>query len=229
MIVQRARDNLCAVAFCNLVGGQDELVFDGHSLVVDHEGACSRAARSSPRVSWWRPSTCRRAVTARLRDARLRPPVRRALPEVAPPRPHRAPRAAPGARARRRGRAAARARGGGLRRARARHARLRREERLRARRARALGRDRLDARGADRGRRARRGPRDVRDDALALLLGGHARRRREAGREPRRASCSSCRSGRRWRPTTSCSPGRSRAASPTSPRRTSRPASAATC
>ena len=26
------------VAFCNLVGGQDELVFDGHSLVVDHEG-----------------------------------------------------------------------------------------------------------------------------------------------------------------------------------------------
>ena len=38
MIVQRARDNLCVVAFCNLVGGQDELVFDGHSLVVDHEG-----------------------------------------------------------------------------------------------------------------------------------------------------------------------------------------------
>ena len=38
MIIQRARDNLCAVAFCNLVGGQDELVFDGHSLVVDHEG-----------------------------------------------------------------------------------------------------------------------------------------------------------------------------------------------
>ncbi|MFL5904520.1 MAG: nitrilase-related carbon-nitrogen hydrolase, partial [Solirubrobacteraceae bacterium] len=35
MIVQRARDSLAAVAFCNLVGGQDELVFDGHSLVVD--------------------------------------------------------------------------------------------------------------------------------------------------------------------------------------------------
>jgi NAD+ synthase (glutamine-hydrolysing) len=38
MLIQRARDNVAAVAFCNLVGGQDELVFDGHSLVVDHEG-----------------------------------------------------------------------------------------------------------------------------------------------------------------------------------------------
>ena len=34
MLAQRARDNLCAVAFCSLVGGQDELVFDGHSLVA---------------------------------------------------------------------------------------------------------------------------------------------------------------------------------------------------
>src|SRR5918993_5711040 len=38
MLVQRARDNLCAVAFCNLVGGQDELVFDGQSALIDHEG-----------------------------------------------------------------------------------------------------------------------------------------------------------------------------------------------
>ncbi len=38
MLIQRARDNVTAVAFCNLVGGQDELVFDGHSLVIDHEG-----------------------------------------------------------------------------------------------------------------------------------------------------------------------------------------------
>ncbi len=38
MLIQRARDNLAAVAFCALVGGQDELVFDGHSLVIDHEG-----------------------------------------------------------------------------------------------------------------------------------------------------------------------------------------------
>src|SRR3712207_1502274 len=38
MIVQRARDNVCAVAFCALVGGQDELVFDGQSCVVDQDG-----------------------------------------------------------------------------------------------------------------------------------------------------------------------------------------------
>ncbi len=38
MLVQRARDNLAVVAFCALVGGQDELVFDGHSVVIDHEG-----------------------------------------------------------------------------------------------------------------------------------------------------------------------------------------------
>ncbi|MGI8506190.1 MAG: NAD+ synthase [Solirubrobacteraceae bacterium] len=38
MLTQRARDNLAAVAFCNLVGGQDELLFDGQSLVIDHEG-----------------------------------------------------------------------------------------------------------------------------------------------------------------------------------------------
>src|SRR5262249_56037076 len=33
-------------AFCNLVGGQDELVFDGQSLLVDAEGAVvARAAQ----------------------------------------------------------------------------------------------------------------------------------------------------------------------------------------
>ena len=38
MLVQRARDTVAAVACCNLVGGQDDLVFDGHSIVCDHEG-----------------------------------------------------------------------------------------------------------------------------------------------------------------------------------------------
>ena len=35
----RARDTLAFVAFCNTVGGQDELLFDGHSAVIDDEGA----------------------------------------------------------------------------------------------------------------------------------------------------------------------------------------------
>ena len=38
MLIQRARDTISNVLFCNLVGGQDELLFDGHSLVIDHEG-----------------------------------------------------------------------------------------------------------------------------------------------------------------------------------------------
>jgi NAD+ synthase (glutamine-hydrolysing) len=38
MFADRARAYGAAFAFCNLVGGQDELVFDGHSLIVDAEG-----------------------------------------------------------------------------------------------------------------------------------------------------------------------------------------------
>ena len=46
MVTQRAREHVAAFAFCALVGGQDELVFDGHSFVVDHTGALlARAAQ----------------------------------------------------------------------------------------------------------------------------------------------------------------------------------------
>ncbi len=38
MLVTRARDTSSYLAFCNLVGGQDELVFDGHSVVLDDAG-----------------------------------------------------------------------------------------------------------------------------------------------------------------------------------------------
>jgi NAD+ synthase (glutamine-hydrolysing) len=38
MIATRAEDNAVMIAYCNLVGGQDELVFDGQSLVVDEDG-----------------------------------------------------------------------------------------------------------------------------------------------------------------------------------------------
>jgi NAD+ synthase (glutamine-hydrolysing) len=38
MLVTRARDSECFVALCNAVGAQDELVFDGHSVVIDDEG-----------------------------------------------------------------------------------------------------------------------------------------------------------------------------------------------
>jgi NAD+ synthase (glutamine-hydrolysing) len=46
MLAERAREYGSAFAFCNLVGGQDELVFDGHSFVVDGSGAViARAAQ----------------------------------------------------------------------------------------------------------------------------------------------------------------------------------------
>jgi NAD+ synthase (glutamine-hydrolysing) len=46
MVIQRARENVAAFAFCGISGGQDELVFDGHSFVVDHNGLLrARAAQ----------------------------------------------------------------------------------------------------------------------------------------------------------------------------------------
>src|SRR3954467_9217473 len=45
MLITRARDNACFLAFCNLVGAQDELIFDGHSVVIDDQGeVLARAA-----------------------------------------------------------------------------------------------------------------------------------------------------------------------------------------
>ena len=38
MFETRCLDYSCFLAFCNAVGGQDELVFDGHSLVIDPNG-----------------------------------------------------------------------------------------------------------------------------------------------------------------------------------------------
>jgi NAD+ synthase (glutamine-hydrolysing) len=38
MLATRARDNRVIVTYTNTVGGQDELVFDGHSVILDHTG-----------------------------------------------------------------------------------------------------------------------------------------------------------------------------------------------
>jgi NAD+ synthase (glutamine-hydrolysing) len=38
MLSTRATDNLVIVAYLNTVGGQDELVFDGHSIILDQNG-----------------------------------------------------------------------------------------------------------------------------------------------------------------------------------------------
>jgi NAD+ synthase (glutamine-hydrolysing) len=83
MIAQRARDNLAAVAFCALIGGQDELVFDGHSFVVDHEGSViARAAQFAEELLVCDVDEAA-AGAARLRDTRARPAAREVAPEVA--------------------------------------------------------------------------------------------------------------------------------------------------
>lgn len=51
LCARRAREGACALAYVNLVGGQDELVFDGDSLVVDANGeVLARAAQFVPEV-----------------------------------------------------------------------------------------------------------------------------------------------------------------------------------
>ncbi len=44
VVARRARDNGCAVLYVNQVGGQDELVFDGGSFVVDQQGRLTHRA-----------------------------------------------------------------------------------------------------------------------------------------------------------------------------------------
>ncbi|MEA2411471.1 MAG: hypothetical protein QOC77_2032 [Thermoleophilaceae bacterium] len=77
MLLQRARDNTAIVLYCNLVGGQDELVFDGASVAIDASGeVVARAPQfeESLTVCTVDPG----AVAAlRLRDARHRAAVRR--------------------------------------------------------------------------------------------------------------------------------------------------------
>jgi NAD+ synthase (glutamine-hydrolysing) len=82
MLAQRARDNLCAIAFCALVGGQDELVFDGHSLVLDHRGEVVARAGQFTEELLLATVDLEAAQTQRLRDARQRVPARRARRRV---------------------------------------------------------------------------------------------------------------------------------------------------
>jgi NAD+ synthase (glutamine-hydrolysing) len=82
MLVQRARDSLAAVAFCNLVGGQDELVFDGHSLVLDHAGEVLARGGQFVEDLLVADVDPEAPFAARLRDARHRPAARRAQPAV---------------------------------------------------------------------------------------------------------------------------------------------------
>jgi NAD+ synthase (glutamine-hydrolysing) len=76
MFATRARDNACFVAFCNSVGGQDELIFDGHSLVLDEEGRVLARAPGFEEALLVVDIDPADAVGRRLRDVRRRALVR---------------------------------------------------------------------------------------------------------------------------------------------------------
>ena len=82
MIQQRASDEIAAVAFCGLVGGQDELVFDGYSLVVDHEGDVIARAPQFEQTMLIADIDPVTVGSARLRDTRRRAPAAQAHDRV---------------------------------------------------------------------------------------------------------------------------------------------------
>jgi NAD+ synthase (glutamine-hydrolysing) len=72
MFATRARDNACFVAFCNAVGGQDELIFDGNSFVLDEEGHVLARAPGFEEALLVVDIDPADAVGRRLRDVRRR-------------------------------------------------------------------------------------------------------------------------------------------------------------
>ena len=145
MVATRAEDAHCHIAYVNQVGGQDELIFDGASFVVDDDGDLRPPDAAAPR----RPSTSSTSTSARCSapgcSTRVAGTPAPALPVVPCPAPvadhpgdpSRPPAVQPAPPAGRRG----------VRRAGARHPRLRHEERLHRRRVRPVRRHRLVARG----------------------------------------------------------------------------------
>jgi NAD+ synthase (glutamine-hydrolysing) len=92
MLRVRARDNSSFVALCNAVGGQDELIFDGHSVVIDDEGEVIARAPGFEEELLVVDVDPVAAVGRRLRDvrrralARERSDVRLEAIELEPPR-----------------------------------------------------------------------------------------------------------------------------------------------
>jgi len=72
MIRTRASDYSTVVAFCNLVGGQDELVFDGNSVVVDERGEVISRAKGFEEDLLITDIDIEKIFQSRLSDPRVR-------------------------------------------------------------------------------------------------------------------------------------------------------------
>jgi NAD+ synthase (glutamine-hydrolysing) len=85
MLATRARDNSCWIAFVNAVGAQDELIFDGQSLVLDENGEVVVRGPAFEEALLLVDVDATTAVARRLRDTRRRSLARsrRELPEAA--------------------------------------------------------------------------------------------------------------------------------------------------
>jgi NAD+ synthase (glutamine-hydrolysing) len=85
MLATRARDNSCWIALVNAVGAQDELIFDGQSLVLDENGEVVVRGPAFEEALLLVDVDATTAVARRLRDARRRAlaRARRELPEAA--------------------------------------------------------------------------------------------------------------------------------------------------
>src|SRR5262249_26976821 len=91
MIATRAADDVVCLAFVNMVGGQDELVFDGGSLVVNERGEPVARGRQFAEDFVVADLDLAAAFPARLHDPRGRrekqaaPPVARTVLRPLPP------------------------------------------------------------------------------------------------------------------------------------------------
>lgn len=72
MLRVRAADDLAMVAFCNLVGGQDELIFDGSSLIINERGEVLARGESFSEQFIVADVDISNVFRHRLRDARRR-------------------------------------------------------------------------------------------------------------------------------------------------------------
>src|SRR5713101_3503710 len=72
MVATRAADDIVCLAYVNMVGGQDELVFDGGSLIVNELGECVARGRQFEEDLVVADLDLDAAFRARLRDSRRR-------------------------------------------------------------------------------------------------------------------------------------------------------------
>ncbi|MBU1626824.1 NAD+ synthase [bacterium] len=77
MLSTRASDNSVFVAFNNLVGGQDELVFDGRSMIIDHLGEVIKIGKGFEEDLFWTDIDLDECISNRLKNPKLREDFRR--------------------------------------------------------------------------------------------------------------------------------------------------------